>query len=81
MGAYRRPIAQHELVAMLDGETGTGAPQQAPSPVADDGGDHEETSGGPGGLIQTQVRQITWTELMMTLRWGELLTLMGWRRP
>jgi len=49
MGAYRRPIAEHELVAMLAGETGTGAPQQAPPPVADDGGDHEETSGGSGG--------------------------------
>lgn len=80
MGAYKRPIAQHELVAMLAGKTGTAAPQQAPPPDADDGGDHEETSGGSGGLIQTQSRQMTCTKLMMTLRWGELLTLVWWRR-
>jgi len=48
MGAYRRPIAEHKLVAMLAGKTGTGAPQQAPPSVSDDGGDHEETSGGSG---------------------------------
>jgi len=32
IGTYRRPDAEHELLAMLDGETGSGAPVQAPPP-------------------------------------------------
>ena len=37
LGTYRRPDAEHELLAILDGETGSGAPVQAPlpPPVAD----------------------------------------------
>jgi len=32
LGTYRRPDAMHELLAMLDGETGSGTPVQAPPP-------------------------------------------------
>jgi len=32
LGTYRRPDAEHELLAMLHGETGSGAPVQAPPP-------------------------------------------------
>jgi len=32
LGTYRRRDAEHELLAMLGGETGSGAPVQAPPP-------------------------------------------------
>jgi len=33
LGTYRRPAAEHELLAISDVETGSGAPVQAPPPL------------------------------------------------
>lgn len=68
LGSYRRPDVEYELRAMVNGETGTGAPAQAPPPAVDSGdqdgssdrseSDAESTSDIDGAADDLALREI-----------------------